>query len=631
MVGFGRLYTCRRAFRPALRRYVEHRIWGSIVDITNFVAVLGAIATFLFGMSTMTDGLEKLSSGRLENILERLTSNVVKGVLLGALVTGLIQSSAATTVMCVGFVNAGIMKLEQTVGIIMGANIGTTVTAQLLSLGDISSDNVVLMCLKPSFLGPILAVVGIIFYMFIKTGLKKTVGQIVLGLGLLFIGMNTMSVALAPLQELPEFQSIFTAFSNPLLGVLVGALITALLQSSSASMGILQAISTTGVVTFHIAMPLIMGQNIGTCITALISSVGASKNAKRTAMIHLFFNIIGSVFFLAVLYLGNALFRFPFWQNTMGMNSIANLHLAFNLACTVLLLPFHKLLVRLVVLVVPGDAEERELSVLDDRFLSSPSLALERAHDAVVQMGCLARDNSQLAIELIRRFDAKKLERLNETETALDKLEGLLDNYLVKLTDRALTPEESSKVSELLHTLSDFERIGDYAVNVSESAQILHNRGIAFSSQAQEELSQLAGAVDETLNKTIACFQNRQRVLAVQVEPLEEVVDLIADTLKNRHVERLKAGECTIELGTQFLELLINLERISDHCSNVALRVVRQTASKDDIVRIDSHAYMRDLHHGGTNPEFDQLFRQFREKYFHPIAAPTAEANEVKE
>lgn len=590
------------------------------MDIANVVAVLGAIATFLFGMATMTDGLEKLSSGRLENILERLTSNVFKGVLLGAVVTGLIQSSAATTVMCVGFVNAGIMKLEQTVGIIMGANIGTTVTAQLLRLGDIDGDNLALMFLKPSILGPILAAVGIVFYMFIRGGRKKIAGQILLGLGLLFIGMNTMSSAVAPLQDMPEFQSVFTAFSNPILGVTVGALVTALLQSSSASMGILQAISTTGVVSFRIAMPLIMGQNIGTCITALISSVGASKNAKRTAMIHLFFNIIGSVFFLVVLYIGNTLFHFPFWNDIMDMGSIANLHLAFNIACTMLLLPFHKLLVKLVELVVPGDADERDLSVLDDRFLASPSLALEKAHDAVLQMGEFAQENFQLATDLIDHFDAKKLERLNETEVALDKLEGLLDNYLVKLTDsRALSPDESGRVSELLHTLSDFERIGDYAVNLSESAVILHDRGITFSAPAQKELHLLTDAVGETLSKTLLCCQTRQRAAAVQVEPLEEVVDLIADTLKNRHVERLKGGKCTVELGTQFLELVINLERMSDHCSNVALRIIRQTASKDDIVRIDSHAYMRELHHGGSDQEFDELFQQYREKYFMPV------------
>ena len=592
------------------------------MSIADVVAMLGAIATFLFGMSTMTDGLEKLSSGRLENVLERLTSNVFKGVLLGAVVTGLIQSSAATTVMCVGFVNAGIMKLSQTVGIIMGANIGTTVTAQLLSLGDISSDNLLLTLLKPAFLGPILAAVGILFYMFIKGGRKRTIGQIVLGLGLLFIGMKTMENAVAPLQAMPEFQSLFVAFSNPVLGVMVGALVTALIQSSSASVGILQAVSTTGIVSFNIAMPLIMGQNIGTCITALLSAIGASKNAKRTAALHLSFNIIGTIVFMALLYGGNALFHFPFWENVMDRGSIANLHLGFNLGCTVLLLPFHKQLVRLVEHLVPGDTDERELSVLDDRFLASPSLALEKPHDAVVQMGDFARDNLKLSVELIKRFDAKKLERLNETETALDKLEGLLDNYLVKLTDRALTSEESMKVSELLHTLSDFERIGDYAVNVSESAVILHERGIAFSVQAQAELDGLTDAVIETMDKTMACYETRQRYLAIQVEPLEEVVDLIADDLKNRHVERLKDGECTIELGTQFLELLINLERISDHCSNVALRIVRQTASKDDIVRIDSHAYMRELHHG-SDREFDQLFQQYRDKYYVPIEEET--------
>lgn len=588
------------------------------MSIADVVAMLGAIATFLFGMSTMTDGLEKLSSGRLESVLERLTSNVFKGVLLGAVVTGLIQSSAATTVMCVGFVNAGIMKLSQTVGIIMGANIGTTVTAQLLRLGDISSDNFFLTLLKPSFLGPILAVVGIIFYMFIKGGHKKTVGQIILGLGLLFIGMQTMSVSVAPLQDLPEFQSLFTAFSNPLLGVLVGAAVTALLQSSSASMGILQAISTTGVVSFNIAMPLIMGQNIGTCITALLSGIGASKNAKRTAMIHLFFNIIGSLFFLVVLYAGNALFKFPFWTDTMNMGSIANLHLCFNIACTAVLLPFNKLLVALVEHVVPGDADQREVSVLDERFLASPSLALEKAHDAVVQMGEFARDNYRLAVELLDKYDAKKLERLAETETALDKLEGLLDSYLVKLTDRALTNEESTKVSELLHTLSDFERIGDYSVNVSESATILHNQKLSFSAAGKKEMAALTSAVGEALDRTLACYETRSRTQALQVEPIEEVVDLMRDELRSRHIERLKTGECTIEQGTQFLELLINLERISDHCSNVALYIVRQTAPKDALIRTDSHAYMRALHHGQDH-DFDAMFEACREKYYAPI------------
>ena len=335
------------------------------MSISDVIVLFGAVATFLFGMTTMTDGLEKLSSGRLEGILERLTSNVFKGVLLGALVTGLIQSSAATTVMCVGFVNAGIMKLRQTVGIIMGANIGTTVTAQLLRLGDISSDNFFLSLLNPATLGPILATVGIIFYMFITGGRKKCVGQIVLGLGLLFIGMETLENVVAPLQDLPAFRDLFVAFSNPFLGVLVGALVTAIIQSSSASMGILQAMTSTGVITFRIAVPLIMGQNIGTCITAILSSIGASKNAKRTACLHLLFNILGTLFFLVVLYGGNALFHFSFWDALMDRGTIANLHLGFNVCCTALLLPFNRQLVWLVEHLIPGSADQKEVSVLD--------------------------------------------------------------------------------------------------------------------------------------------------------------------------------------------------------------------------------------------------------------------------
>ena len=588
------------------------------MTITDIITLVGAIATFLFGMSTMTDGLEKLSSGRLEGILERLTSNVWKGVLLGALVTGLIQSSAATTVMCVGFVNAGIMRLEQTVGIIMGANIGTTVTAQLLRLGDISSDNVFLALLKPSVLGPLLAAVGVVLYLFLKGGRRRIVGQIALGLGILFIGMNTMERAVSGLQDLPEFRQLFSAFSNPLLGILTGAAVTALIQSSSASMGILQAVSSTGLVRFHTAIPLIMGQNIGTCITALLSSIGASRNAKRTAMIHLLFNVIGTVFFLVVLYAGNALFHFPFWDDVMDMGYIANLHLAFNVACTLLLLPFHKLLVKIVERLVPGgDDEAPEVSFLDERFLSSPSVALEQARSAVINMGERAQEDLKLAVELLSDYDEKKLEWLMENEAAIDKLENTLDSYLVKLTDRALTDPESALVSELLHTLTNFERIGDYAVNVSEIASTLHQRGIGFSDTARKEADALTRAVEDILETTLACYRDRDHDLARHVEPLEEVVDLMDDVLKNRHIERLKAGTCTVELGTQFLELLINLERISDHCSNVAMLIVRQTAPAGQHLP-DTHTYLKYLHSGGDQ-DLDKLFAQYRDKYFTPI------------
>ena len=586
------------------------------MNATDVITLIGAIATFLFGMSTMTDGLEKLSSGRLEGILERLTSNVFKGVLLGALVTGLIQSSAATTVMCVGFVNAGIMKLPQTVGIIMGANIGTTVTAQLLRLGDISSDNVFLALLKPSILGPLLAAVGIVLFMFLKgSSRRQIVGQILLGLGLLFIGMKTMENAVSGLQELPAFRELFVAFSNPLLGILVGAAVTALIQSSSASMGILQAVSSTGVVSFHIAIPLIMGQNIGTCITALLSAIGASKNAKRTAMVHLLFNIIGTLFFLVVLYAGNALFHFPFWGDVMNRGSIANLHLGFNVACTLLLLPFNRVLVKIVETLVPGDTGTIDINPLDERFLSSPAVALEHARAAVINMGTMARDNYRLAVELLSDYDDKKLERLHETESAIDKLENMLDSYLVKLTDRALTQSESNLVSELLHTLTNFERIGDYSVNLSESATALHSRDIAFSPVASRELRYLTDAVGKAVDTTLACYAGRDHALSMQVEPLEEVVDLMEDTLKNRHIERLKSGACTIELGTQFLELLINLERISDHCSNVAMLILRSTTpAKENLP--DNHTYLKYLH-SGASAEFEKLFAQ--EQYYAPI------------
>jgi len=589
------------------------------LTISDVISMLGAIALFLFGMTTMTDGLEKLSSGRLERILERLTSNVWKGVLLGALVTGLIQSSAATTVMCVGFVNAGIMKLQQTVGIIMGANIGTTVTAQLLRLGDISSDNLFLSLLKPSILGPLLAIVGIVLYMFVKSGKKGMVGQIILGLGVLFIGMKTMENAVSGLQDMPEFAAIMVTFTNPLLGVLAGAAVTALIQSSSASMGILQAITSTGVVQFNLALPLIFGQNIGTCITAILSSIGASKNAKRTACIHLLFNIIGTVVFLILLYLLNAVFSFSFWTEVMNRGSIANLHLLFNVACTLLLLPFHKQLVRLVEWLIPDHAEEEEMeeSILDERFLVSPSLALEKAREAVQQMGILAQKNYDRSIELLNHFDQKQFDRLQEVEKILDKLESSVDNYLIKLANRALTAEESALVSELIHTLSDFERIGDYAVNIAEGAVALHKRDLTFSKEAKGELEQITRAVSEIVNMTANCYVTRNVQTALKVEPLEQVVDLLRERLQDNHVERLKQGGCTMELGTQFLELLINLERISDHCSNIALHVLRGGTPEGAQINFSSHEYLDQLHKRG-NKTFDHYYSEYKKQYMVP-------------
>lgn len=595
------------------------------LDLFDVITMAGAIATFLFGMTTMTKGLEKVSSGRLERILEKLTDNVFKGVLLGALITAIIHSSATTTVMCVGFVNAGIMRLEQTVGIIMGANIGTTITAQILRLASISSDgNPILAMLQPSVLGPILAVAGIIFYMFISGGRKRSVGEILLGMGLLFIGMNSMTASVSGLQNEPWLVDLFTAVSNPVLGMLVGAGLTALLQSSTAFTGILLALSTTGAITFGAAVPMILGQNIGTTLTALISSTGASKNAKRTALIHLFFNVFGSVFFLIVLYAGNAIFRFEFWGNAVDMGVIANFHLIFNLACTALLLPFRNVLVRLVERLVPGDKEEMETSILDERFLTSPSLALEKSHEAVIQMGVCARENFKRSMELLAHFDERTLERLQETEETIDKLESSLDNYLVKLSDHSLNAQDSSRVSELLHTLSDFERVGDYVVNVAECAQAMDERGIAFSEEARSELDNLTAAVGQIIDLTLECYTQRSRSLARQVEPLEEVIDLIRDELRNRHIERLKAGDCTIEVGTQFLELLINLERMADHCSNVAMYIMREDAKEGDPLWENSHLYLHQLHEGGSDANFDQLYAAYKGKYYDTLGDTAA-------
>ena len=596
------------------------------MDLFDVITMAGAIATFLFGMTTMTKGLDKVSSGRLESILEKLTDNVFKGVALGALITAIIHSSATTTVMCVGFVNAGIMRLEQTVGIIMGANIGTTITAQILRLASISADgNLILALLQPSVLGPVLAVVGIIFYMFISGGRKKNIGEILLGMGFLFIGMNTMTSAVSSLQNEPWLAGLFTAVSNPILGMVVGAGLTAVLQSSTAFTGILLALSTTGAITFGAAVPLILGQNIGTTLTALLSSTGASKNAKRTALIHLFFNVFGSVFFLIVLCLGNVLFHFPFWTNTVDMGAIANFHLIFNLACTALLLPFRKLLVRLVERLVPGDKEEIETSILDERFLVSPSLALEKSHEAVVQMGTLARENFKRAVKLLDSFDEKRLERLQETEDVIDKLETNLDNYLVCLSNRSLNAQDSDRVSELLHTLSDFERIGDYVVNVAECGQAMEERGIAFSPQAQAELAAILAAVGKILDTTLDCYTRRSSAVARKVEPLEEVIDLMRDELRSRHIERLKSGECTVETGTQFLELLINLERVADHCSNVAMYILREEAKAGDPLRENSHLYFHQLHEGGSDADFDHLYSEYKAQYFDVLNAPAPE------
>ncbi len=586
------------------------------MSIRDIVSLLGALSMFLFGMSTMTSGLEKLASGKLAALLEKLTDNIFKGVLLGAVVAGMVHSSAATTVMCIGFVNAGILKLRQAVGVIMGANIGTTVTAQILRLGDLSSDNLVVSMLRPEMLGPLMAFVGIILFSFLNGGRKKTVGKVFLGLGLLFIGIESMEAALMPLTELPSFREFFIKFSNPILGIIVGALVTALIQSSTASVGILQALAANGLVTFSTAMPIIMGQNIGTCITAIISSIGATRNAKRTAAVHLYFNLIGTLVFLTLLYGLNAVHGLSFWDMPMDRGSIANLHSIFNISCTALLLPFNGLLVRLVELTFPdNDSANSTSTVLDRRFLSTPSVALERAQTVVTQMAELALKDFLLSVNLLQNFNQKQLAQLEENESLLDHMEGMLSDYLVQLSRHSLATRESDMVSDILYALSDFERIGDYAVNISETAAAMDENGLSFSSNSMSELTHISSVVGEALETTVTAYRTRSSSTAFHVEPLEEVVDLIVAHVRESHIERLKDGSCPANVYTYFLELLIYLERISDHSSNAATRIIRQNSEQQSLVYVDPHAYVHNLHQG-KSPEFNSLFETAKAKYF---------------
>ena len=589
------------------------------MGIHDIISLLGGLAVFLFGMSTMTSGLEKLASGKLTSLLEKMTDNIFKGVLLGAAVAGLVHSSAATTVMCVGFVNAGILKLRQAVGIIMGANIGTTVTAQILRISNISSSNIFLILLRPEMLGPILAFIGILFFSFFTGGRKKTVGQALLGMGLLFIGIKSMETALSAFTQLEAFQRAFIHFSNPFIGILVGAGVTALIQSSTASVALLQAMSSTGMITFSSAMPIIMGQNIGTCVTAIISCFGATPNAKRTAAVHLYFNVIGTVVFMTILYGINAVVGLPFWNDVMDYGYIANLHTFFNVACTLLLLPFNRLLVKLVEATIPGEETTNVVSALDPLFLSAPSVALDRARTVVIEMAELARENFHIAAGLFNKYDEKQLDLLQQQETALDHLEDALDQYLVKLSHQPMNIWDNDLTTDLLHALSDFERIGDYSVNLSESATTLHQEGITFSAEAKEELRYLFNAVFTALDDVLLSYRERDTQAAFRVEPLEEVIDLITATLRDRHVERLKTGACSVVAGTQFLEMLINLERISDHCSNAAVRIIRESSGKDDLVRKNTHTYLHNLH-SGSSKEFDRQYEEAKEKYYIPIS-----------
>lgn len=589
--------------------------------IRIFIGMFGGIALFLYGMAMLGSGLEKLSSGRMEKILESLTNNIFKSVLLGAFVTAAVQSSGATTVIVVGLVNAGILKLSSAVGVIMGANIGTTITGQILRLGDLESNEGVgsaLSLLSPSTLAPLISIIGIIIYMMSKKDSGKTAGEIFLGVGILFTGMLSMTDSVSPLSELPAFRVLFSSLSNPILGVIVGAVVTAILQSSSASVGILQAISTTGVLTFSSVFPIIMGQNIGTCVVPLISSVGANKNAKRAAMVHLYFNVVGTAIFLIVVYTFQYAVGFSFWNDTIDMGGIANFHTLFNIIVTAIFIPFHKVLEFLACKTIrdteTSDDDITEASgtqFLDERLLKSPSLALQQAMKTVISMGTMARQNYVKMRTLFNEYDKKTVENIYAREDIIDATEDKLNAYLVKLTDCELTEYESRTVTALLHLLSEFERIGDYSINLVESAEELNSKSLRFSPKAMAEFTVIANAVEEIITMAIDAAEKKDATVAMRIEPLEEVIDYLNETLKNRHIDRLKNGMCQVDAGIIFLDMLINLERISDHCSNSAVYVLGLSTRKDGINR---HEYIQDVHQG-NDQGFMDASAFYKQKY----------------
>ena len=594
------------------------------MDFFMIVSLLGGLALFLYGMSMLGSGLEKLSGGRLEQTLEKLTNNVFKGVLLGALVTGAIQSSSATTVIVVGLVNARILKLRQAIGIIMGANIGTTVTAHILRLSDLSSDNFFLMLLKPTTLAPVVGIIGILMDMVGKKQKYKTLGEILLGFCILFTGMFNMEAAVSPLSESPEFAGLFASLSNPVIGVLVGAGVTAIIQSSSASIGILQALSSTGIITWSSAIPIILGQNIGTCITPILASIGASKNAKRTAAVHLSFNIIGTCVFLIVIYTIQSISPFSFWDLPIDKGGIANFHTTFNVCVTLMFLPFVGLLEKLVIRLIPDQQTADEVDdpaiALDDRLLASPGLAIQHCRDAVLQMGKLARKNFSASVRQLEQYNHKEAEKIREREDTIDRLEDRLGNYMLKIPQDNLSEQSSATISALLHILSEFERIGDYSINLVEFAENMESTGAEFSPQAQFELTTIGEAVGEAIDMALGCFEKQDLALAETIEPLEEVVDQMQETLKDRHINRLRNGQCTVDAAFPFVESLSCLERISDHCSNIGVYMISYVRGSDEV---DHHTYIMQLHAGQVG-HYNEQFRRYTEKYYDQIRSAKA-------
>lgn len=578
------------------------------MTIFDVLSLIGGLCLFLFGMNIMGEALERRVGGQLQNLLAKLTTNKLAGLLTGIGVTSIIQSSSATTVMVVGFVNSGLMTLKQAINVIMGANIGTTITAWILSLGGISSDSLFMQLLKPTSFTPILALAGIILYMFIKDPKKKDTGMIFLGFAVLMFGMDTMTQSVSGLAEMESFQNLFLLFKNPLLGVLVGAVLTAIVQSSSASVGILQALAMTGAVSYAAAIPIIMGQNIGTCITAILSSFGTNRNAKRAAIVHLSFNVVGTFVWISIFMMIQSIMQPAILNTSATLAGIAICHTVFNIACTLLLLPLSGLLEKIAYILVPETQDPEKFVELDERLLQTPTLALEQCNNIVAHMAELSMESVVKSIRCLFDFNKEDAKKIRKTEDRIDRYEDKISEYLIQLSILKSSEGDSTKAAMLLKAIGDFERISDHATNVLQIAEEMHEKKFTVSNGAQAELKNLANALDEIMQLTLSAFKDQNLEAANQVEPLEEIIDQIKDTMRNNHIQRLQEGKCTAEYSFLWNDVLTNLERTSDHCSNVAASII-------DTHNLSFHIHQSIRSMKKNNPAFKEQYDFYAEKY----------------
>ena len=583
--------------------------------ILKLISLLGGLALFLFGMDVMGKALERQAGGKLQTILAKMSSNVFKGFFLGLAVTAVIQSSSATTVMVVGFVNSGIMALKQAVGVIMGANVGTTVTAWILSLTALEGESLLVQIFKPTTLAPLLGIVGIVLYMFTRSEKKQGIGTILLGFTTLMTGMALMSDSMAFLENEKWFADLMVSFTNPILAIIVGAVLTGVIQSSSASVGILQSLCSTGLVTGGVALPIILGQNIGTCVTALISTIGANRNARRAAMVHLYFNLLGVIIFAAIFYGVGAFVPWGFLTETMSEVNIAIIHTTFNVITTIIMLPLHGVLEKLATLSVPEDKEPESTALLDERLIATPAVAIQRAQEIAADMAQTASQALDGAIGLLEKFDSKGLESVKALENKTDEYEDALGTYLVQLTGTKLSVHDNRQLNILLYTISDVERIADHAVSIGKAGEEIYKKDIAFSDAAKEELKVLSKAVQAVVKSTVTAYCGGDLENARRVEPQEQVVDSLVKEIKSRHVRRLRNGQCKVEYGFVLEDLLTSYERVADHCSNIAVEMLQVSEGK-----LEAHEYLTALKAGELteSAKFDERFEKYRKQYTFP-------------